>query len=157
MSLINFCYTTIYAASKYSSTGVKQLNLDRLEEIFLQVSDPKHEQYGHYLSLDEIRNLTSNYEGSNYVKTWLTGEGTGLHSDNVTIDDSGNYVSIKGDVTVVEKLFQSSFKEYHHLQTKVTVHRTDTFVIPEGISHLIDFHGGTTALPSQSISMQALN
>lgn len=44
--------------------AVNQKNLDQLERILFEVSDPKNEKYGQYLNRQQVANLTSNAAGT---------------------------------------------------------------------------------------------
>jgi hypothetical protein len=51
--------------------AIKLKNLERLESLFWSVSDPTSHQRGHYVSLEDIWNLTAVPESSSAVLEWV--------------------------------------------------------------------------------------
>jgi len=61
--------------------AVRQLNLDNLEALVHDISDPDSHNYGKHSSLSEIQTMTSNFESTNYIieylqRTWPHGQFT---------------------------------------------------------------------------------
>ena len=51
--------------------AVKQLNLDLLEDLVHDISNPDSKNYGQHQSINEIHALTSNVASTNYIMEYL--------------------------------------------------------------------------------------
>jgi hypothetical protein len=55
--------------------AVKQLNLDMIERILDEVSNPASSKYGHHLSRDAVHNLTANAEATIAIRDFCEKKG----------------------------------------------------------------------------------
>eukprot|EP01032_Pedospumella_encystans_P018131 gene18131-20647_t len=88
----------------------KQSNLEKLEEILLDVSDPASANYGHHLSKDNIAALTANPEAVDSITDFLVANN--INDWNASRYD--DYISAVGPVHVWERLFDTQFYEFEH-------------------------------------------
>lgn len=86
--------------------SVKQKNLDKLESLFYEVSDPQNkEKYGKFLSRKEVAALTANEEAAAAVTKFLLENGLTITKKS----PYGEYISARGRVGQLEKLFNTQF------------------------------------------------
>eukprot|EP01032_Pedospumella_encystans_P018132 gene18132-20648_t len=88
----------------------KQNNLNKLEKILLDVSDPASTNYGNHLPKESIATLTANPEAVKYIKDFLVANN--IHDWNASRYD--DYISAVGPVHVWERLFDTQFYEFEH-------------------------------------------
>ena len=100
------------------TVALRQRNLDRLETLFWDVSNPDHPSYGRHLSLGQLGELISPPEEAfQRVQTWLSSAGIrrvyrGLDTLKVT-----------ASVQQAERLFGTSFHHFHHTAKSLSVIR----------------------------------
>jgi tripeptidyl-peptidase-1 len=75
------------------------------------VSDPKHESYGQYMSIDELTDLVAPAEEDlERVTQWVTGHG--LEVQHIT--KNRDFVHVTAPVHKAEKLLAADFRLYQH-------------------------------------------
>ncbi len=80
--------------------ALPQRNLNRLESIVMQISDPLSSQYGHYMSQIEIDNLIQTSKKDKMkVREWLESNGV------VNITEYGDAFKCETNVLNIEKIF----------------------------------------------------
>jgi len=90
--------------------AVKQRNLDQLEKILYDVSDPKSPHFGKHMNRREVANLTANAAGTDAVLTYLKSNGAQI----VKKTPYGEYITAKAPVSLWEKLFSTKFYAFAH-------------------------------------------
>ena len=88
--------------------AVAQQNIDKLERILLDVSDPNSENYGKHWSRAEVGAFTSNPKASNVVLEYLS-------TKNVKVDHQtlyNEYITATGPVAEWESMFNTEFSKY---------------------------------------------
>jgi subtilase family serine protease len=135
--------------------AVKSLNLDRLEEIVLEVSNPVSPQYGHYLTPQEVGKLVSNPVGFAAVVEYFT-----VHQPDVNIiwqSRYGEYITLRATVAKWEHLLQAEFHHYDRTDNRgrqiEPVLRCDDYAIPLEIAEHVDAIFMTSQLPLMDNSM----
>jgi tripeptidyl-peptidase-1 len=84
--------------------------LDVLEETFYSVSDPDHELYRNFLSIEEITKIVSPPEHDRkIVKSWLKANGV-----TEKIIDNGDSLEVTATVEIAERLFYTEFRTFRH-------------------------------------------
>ena len=112
--------------------AVKQLGISILKDKLDDVSNPHSTQYGHYLTKDNINNITRNKISKEKILDYLHKE-RDIHIISMTLDDS--YITIKSSIITLERLFQTKFKIFR-IQSKEYI-RAHSYVIPhELIDHI---------------------
>ena len=90
--------------------AVKQRNLDRLERILSEVSNPKNEaKYGKYLTRKDIADLTANPKATEAITNFLLENGATITKKT----RYGEYVTARAKVSTWEKLFATEFYQFH--------------------------------------------
>ncbi|EGC38959.1 hypothetical protein DICPUDRAFT_148281 [Dictyostelium purpureum] len=125
--------------------GIRQRNLDELEEFVWQVSNPDHPNYGSYKSFSEIKEMVKPLEESiPKVKDWL--------SENDILDsyitESGDFVRVTTSVRKAEQLLSVRYNKLVHKESKKSFYRSlDPYSVPSDLLEHIDFIGGVNHLP----------
>jgi len=100
------------SAKVHFHVAIQQQNLDVLEKIFWEVSDPEHDNYLNFMSKDEILSLVApKPEHRQTVISWLHEHGVKEFSDFVD--------SVEGWTTAAnaEKMFGTEFYEFRNMET----------------------------------------
>jgi subtilase family serine protease len=124
-----FHHTVIFA--------VQQRNLDELEQVLFDVSDPESSNYGKYWSKSEVGELTSNPTSTNAVLEYLSFKKVKVVNQSLY----GEYITATATIKVWEDMFNT---EFHHFDMKlqsvdgeakiVQVIRTESYSLPVELS-----------------------
>jgi tripeptidyl-peptidase-1 len=118
-------------------------NIPVLEALIANVSNPFHEQYGKYLSLNQMGNIITNHQALQAIEEFFAEEGVTVKSKTL----HGELIRAQAPIQSWEKIFSTKFFQYHH-KTKLSkkVHRVHEYTIPMelqphlmAIFHLADF------------------
>lgn len=96
--------------------AVQLQNLDTLEQILLDVSDPASANYGLYMTKNEVTDLTSNPDANIFIKNHLKESG----ADIVYETHGGEYISATGKISLWEEMFNTEFYVFHHTRKMPT-------------------------------------
>jgi subtilase family serine protease len=123
---------------------IKQQNLDKLEQIFWEVSDPQHVNYGKFLSVDEVKSLIAPKASSvKNVLSWL--KQSGIPAEAVTM--FSDYIEITSTVKQAANLFSASFAVYQSAKTQAErIRIVGEAHIPTELKEDIDFVSGISEL-----------
>ncbi|EFA77524.1 peptidase S8 and S53 domain-containing protein [Heterostelium album PN500] len=116
---------------------LKQNNLDVLEEIFWEVSDPKSDAYGKFMTKNEIDMLTgASDETVKAVTQWLFASGLTKFDFMVSAD----YIQVRTTVNKIEKLLNAQFYDYVSASTgNLRTRINGRAYIPFDLAEHIDF------------------
>ena len=148
--------TTVVSATQITDLGYKRLiptpsnvnvpvlfaislnNIDLLEKYLLEVSNPKHSNYGKYLTRDQVTTLTSRPESTKHTIEWL--ESHGYSDVNATV--TGDYVSATCTVECIESTIPfAKMYTYKVPHSTHTITRTETWKLPTALENHVDFIG----------------
>lgn len=132
--------------------AVSQKNLDTLEKILFQVSDPKNEKYGKFLSRQEVANLTSNAAGTEHVSKFLNQNGVRI----VKSTPHGEFITASAPISQWERLFATTFYTFAQSGAKKPVTRAHHYSIPAEIEEYVSAVFNTVQLPPRLPSKKAL-
>eukprot|EP00597_Dinobryon_sp_UTEXLB2267_P003059 CAMPEP_0170068434 /NCGR_PEP_ID=MMETSP0019_2-20121128/7411_1 /TAXON_ID=98059 /ORGANISM="Dinobryon sp., Strain UTEXLB2267" /LENGTH=565 /DNA_ID=CAMNT_0010276079 /DNA_START=27 /DNA_END=1724 /DNA_ORIENTATION=- len=96
--------------------AIEQNNLDKLESLFYEVSDPtKKDRYGKFLTREEVKDLTANPVSTDFVVQFL------MDNDVKKVKPSvyGEYIKATAPIAVWEKLFATTFFTFNHVEKSV--------------------------------------
>ena len=127
--------------------ALKQQRLDELEQLVKEVSDPSHSKYGQYLSRQEVTNLVgSSAVTVQAVRDWLS-EINGIQE--VKLLPSGDFLSFRAPVSVVETLFAIQLHDVRHKHAPAATfaRSLQPVSIPASLSAHIDHIGGLDVFP----------
>ena len=91
---------------------IQQKNVDEIERILHEVSDPTSVNYGQHLSREEVAAMTSNPVSHDYVVAYLEAAGVSILTETL----SGEYITTSAPVSVWEELLDTQFFEFHHIK-----------------------------------------
>jgi tripeptidyl-peptidase-1 len=128
--------------------ALKQNNVEKLEKIFWEVSDPAHPKYGKHLSLKQVADLVSPSQAVvNKVIAWLASHGVTKYSIPVTQD----FVKVTVTAKKASDLLATTFHQFMHINTgKTTVRAIQPYSLPEDIAPHVDFVGGVHRFPQMN-------
>ncbi|KAI6350845.1 hypothetical protein MCOR25_010346 [Pyricularia grisea] len=109
--------------------ALRQQNAAALEQLVLQVSDPRHVKYGQHLTRDDLRTYTApNPRGVRSVASWLADNGV----DNYSVDH--DWVTLHTTVGTADRLLGADFAWYagpgETLQLRTLSYGVDDAVAP---------------------------
>ena len=126
--------------------AVKQTNLNFLEEILLEVSDPTSERYGKHLSNRAVHQLVAPLP--EHVKTVM--EFLKLHNvEPEALTMNSDFIGAKVPVSVAEQILDCEYYEYKHIAGGSNVNRCDQYSLPEDVAEAVDFVSPTIKFPSR--------
>jgi tripeptidyl-peptidase-1 len=127
--------------------ALKQQNVDILEKLFWEVSDPRSPSYTHYLTRDQVRSLVKPKQSTvDTVLTWLLENGV-LPSK---ISHQNDWLIADMPAAKAEELLQCEFYSFKHSETGDVIIRSKTlYSLPEHIADHVDFVGGVLHFPKQ--------
>lgn len=106
--------------------AVKQNNLEIVDRLFWELSNPKSDQFGKWLSYEELGDLVKNPSATAAVERFLFTNAI----NNFDTTDHGTYVSVTMKVGDAEKLFKASFYNYRHASSESDIVKTDQYAVP---------------------------
>ena len=107
---------------------VPQRNMDELERILHDVSDPRSNNYGKHLTREEVAERTANFESRDAILTYLDT----LDAIVVSITPYGEYITAQAPVSTWEKMFDTEFFAYsvlHSEHSKTSLSNQDIKII----------------------------
>eukprot|EP00929_Paragymnodinium_shiwhaense_P004107 TRINITY_DN104833_c0_g1_i1.p1 TRINITY_DN104833_c0_g1~~TRINITY_DN104833_c0_g1_i1.p1 ORF type:complete len:569 (+),score=86.57 TRINITY_DN104833_c0_g1_i1:120-1826(+) len=122
---------------------VKQRNLDILQTIVDDISNPKSANYANYLSLEELRELTRDAEAVATVRKFLSE--FDVVDSRSTINEE--IITVKVTVQTAETMLGAPFTQYMHENGEI-IHRCDFYTLPADVAAAVEFVGHTTSLPN---------
>jgi tripeptidyl-peptidase-1 len=108
---------------------IKQSNLQLVEKLFWEVSNPNSTLFGKYLSFDEIGELIRNEHATVSTVDYL--KAIGVRSEHLTINPHGTFISAKLPVNMANKVFDADFHVYSHPLAAHKVIKTESASLPE--------------------------
>lgn len=124
--------------------ALKNRNMDKLDEIFWAVSDPKNEKYGQHLSLAQLAELTgATDETLNEILTWLASYGVTGH-----VLQSRDLIKATVSVALASKMFNVEYHSYIHTPSGMEIDTTvGPYSLPSNIADKLDLVSGIVGFP----------
>ena len=136
--LLNFIFTfaklDIHNETVRFNIALKQRNVDLLEYLLLQVSDPESEEYGNYLDYQDIRTLISPH--SNEVAPLLNW----LDDYNVVYNNYGDSLECFAHYTLVNNLFDVVIQYDEQINQYIVL--SDEYLVPSQFNNIVVFIEG---------------
>ena len=124
--------------------AVKQKNIDQLEALLYEVSDPSHAKYGQHLTRVEVADLTSNVAGTQLVSDYLVANGVQV----TKYTPYGEYITAKATIAQWQELLATTFYSFHHNDdTTRNVIRSDSYFLPEELTEHVSAVFNTVQMP----------
>lgn len=145
--------------------ALKQRNLQHLESLFWNVTNPNHSQYAQYLNVHDITNLVSAHQDSvqyvhNFIDT-LNKDHAQLH---YKINDNQDMITIKMTVAQAEVLFGTKLAYFSHIHQYANIPQSFKAIrasqpltkLPADFHQHVDFIGGINS-PIHRLSRQQVD
>ena len=117
--------------------ALTQANIDRIEELLMEVSHPESEKFGQHWSAKQVaETFAPSSETVEAVRGWL--EANGIAAERVTQSQSLGWLHFDATVEEAESLLKTEYKVYKHESGKPHVACTE-YHLPEHIRHHVDF------------------
>lgn len=124
--------------------AIKQRNTELLSKLLEEVSDPKSEHYGHFLTKDEIQELIHpRPEHIRIVKEFLA-------SYNIKanlLENSHEFITAQVPIGTAELMLNTTYYKFRHYPSGLEVHRCLHYSLPEAIRKSVDVVTPTTQFP----------
>lgn len=128
-------------AQIHAQIGLKQRNIDQLQAKLLDISDPDSENYGRWMSKEEIDELTAPSPAKVLaVKAWLA-----AHGITETKQPSADWIEFTVSIAKMESLLNAKYEMFSHETQGISVARTQQYSVPEILHDAIDLITPTTA------------
>lgn len=121
--------------------AIQQKNLDQIEQILNDVSNPSSANYGKHLTKQEVDELTVNHDGHRQVLEFLSLIGAEIVSSN------DNYITTKAKIQTWNQSLNTVFHEYQHVKKATTVQRCVDYSLPEDIASQVSSVMNTVQFP----------
>lgn len=109
--------------------AIKPKNIDKLEQTLREVSDPNHENYGKYLTRDQIAELTRNEEGNKIVKEYVKSLNLSVQKES----EYGDFITVTAPLSSWQTHLKTNFFEFKH-DSLGTVHRAESpYELPDHV------------------------
>ncbi|KAF8517279.1 subtilisin-like protein [Hysterangium stoloniferum] len=129
--------------------GLKQNNLDRVEELIMDVSHPGSPNYGKHWSPEKIAEIFApSKESIDSVINWLKSEGISM--DRIKLSNSKGWVDFKATVVEAERLLDTEYHVYAHEFGGEHI-ACDSYSVPAHVQPHIDI-----VLPTVNFDAKAL-
>ncbi|TFK49934.1 tripeptidyl peptidase A [Heliocybe sulcata] len=123
--------------------GLPQDKFELLEQALYEVSDPHHHRYGQHLSKEEVDELVAPHPKSmNAVDEWLASHGIDMNS--LSRSSAKDWVMVKVPVNLAEKMLDTTYHVWKHVESGVSLVRTTTYSLPEHVHDHVDLVTPTT-------------
>lgn len=124
-------------------------NLERrqeLEELFFQVSDPMHSNYGNYISREQLMHyIAASDESLATVTVWLQNNG----AQDVHVSDNKDMIHATLSIVQLESLLQTKFHIFANEQFKLRIARiVEPYSLPEDIAAVVALVDNIAVFPS---------
>ena len=107
--------------------AIQQKNLDQIEKILNDVSNPNSPNYGHHLTKEQVDDITVNHEGKRQVLEFLSLIGAEIVSSN------DNYITATAKISIWNQSLHTVFHEYQNANKGTTVQRCMEYSLPEDL------------------------
>lgn len=135
--------------------AVQLQNMDYLEAILLDVSNPSSPNYGDYMTKAEVTEMTSNPIANQKIKEYLLQSGASIVSET----HGGEYISAKGSIELWEKMFNTEFFVFHHTRVgseMIEVIRAEKYSVPLILDNYVASVFHTIQMPLHIKSVPAM-
>lgn len=93
--------------------GLKQSNIERIEELLMDVSHPHSPNYGNHYTAEQVKEMFKpSQESVDAVMDWLESEG--IDRDRIKLSNSGGWVEMSLTVDEAERMLDAEYTVYQH-------------------------------------------
>jgi tripeptidyl-peptidase-1 len=124
--------------------AVKQQNVDELERVLLDASNPNSENYGSWWSHQAVHSLVApKPEASRSVLAWLAAHGLAPSQTTVNSD----LIEVRASISQAEKLLQSQYRVFSHERAPPVTRMAKPYTVPGHLAGHLDFVGPAWRFP----------
>jgi tripeptidyl-peptidase-1 len=124
--------------------GLKQQNMDVIDKLFWERSNPRHKDWRKWLTNDEVTALVApKPETTIAVQTWLRSHGV-----ESTVSGNTDVLLATATLAQIEKLFGVTYTVWSHTSGKTRGASLGPYTVPAAIAPHIDIVAGVVGLPS---------
>jgi len=124
--------------------ALKQANLDKLEEMYWSVSDPDSEEYGNFMTIQEISELVSpSREDILAVRKFILSAGVA----GVNIMVRGDSIVARAPVSVMEPMFNTDLRYFVNEKGAIIIRHFGDYSLPTDVLALVDMVTGISDFP----------
>lgn len=136
--------TTVYFFLRHKTGSEEQL-----EQILLDVSDPRSSRYGQHLSNEALRDLMTSPEASDTVTSWLSSHNVTQEAIKPTL--VGDLLQVKLSVAQAETMFSTTLSRYSRTVNDQSqdVLRATSYSIPDEIADAVSLVGDLIHFPAE--------
>jgi len=125
--------------------AVKQRNIDQLENILLQTSDPSNPSYGKHLNQSQIDAILAPLPRSiRVVLAWLSSH----HVSPKWTSANSDFITVIVTVEQAQLMLQTTYDVFEHRSSKIQAVRCHHYSVPAEVALAIDFVAPTIRLPA---------
>lgn len=111
--------------------AVKQRNMEELERILYEISDPSSAKYGQHLTNEEVEELTANHESTSYVLDYLRQNDV----SDIKQTHHGDYITATAPIHVFERMLSCEFHVYSAKNNEnFAITRTSEYFLEEHVA-----------------------
>jgi tripeptidyl-peptidase-1 len=93
--------------------GLKQSNMDRIDEMLFDISHPESPNFGNHWSPEQvIETFAPSTETIDTVRNWLSEEG--IDASRIRIAPTKVWIQVNATVEEAERLLQTQYNVYSH-------------------------------------------
>ncbi|KAI5306817.1 hypothetical protein KEM56_006974 [Ascosphaera pollenicola] len=118
--------------------GLTQSNLDNVDKLLLEVSDPKSKKYGQYYTEKEVHDLFApSNESAKVVTDFL--HSSGINRNRVHRSRNKQWLQFDATPAEAEKVFKAKYLVYSSKQTGKKHIATDKYHLPKAVQKHVDY------------------
>jgi len=127
------------------TVGLYRRNVEKMNELFWEVSIPTHPNYGNHPGHEVVRKLVSPGKSAlRLVTSWLRSNGI----TDYTISRHEDYLVFKAPLSAIERLLKVTFRNYKNERTgKVLARALDEVRIPAHLKKIVEIVAGHSGFP----------
>lgn len=127
----------------FEESNARIQNLDKFDELFWKITDPKNAMYGKYMTIDEIADLTApSAEAIAAVQEWLAASGMTVEG----VSRSRDFIHFSGPVAKIERMLMTKFADYVHETGSKVTKASASYSVPAEMAQHIDYISGVVGL-----------
>ncbi|THU82569.1 subtilisin-like protein [Dendrothele bispora CBS 962.96] len=117
--------------------GLRQQNIENIEEMLMAVSHPSSPTYGqHWSAKQVVETFSPTNETIGSVLTWLMD--SGFSSDKIRVSGNRGWVQLHATIAEIEELLHTEYHVYTHLETGEEQIGCKTYSLPVRIQEHVD-------------------
>jgi tripeptidyl-peptidase-1 len=118
--------------------AIAQKDIHEGHDLLMEISDPKSEKYGQYLSAKEVGDMfRPSSESISYVRKWL--QNSGIELDRHSVSAGRGWLKFDATAQELESLLLTEYHVYQHHETMEERIGCDEYHVPHAVQKHIEF------------------